>query len=121
MIKNIPFANRWYHNRYCTRSSPDNHCGAGVRGMHARGVHLLGEAGYILVDVCYIHAEAERNLEDVESIPVVADRTPGEVSRNLAGEVHILVGAVHSLVGVGHSLGVIDKVVVCPITVNQNT
>lgn len=84
--------------------------------------------GHILVDVCYIHAEAERNLEDVESIPVVADRTPGEVSRNLAGEVHILVGAVHilvgavhSLVGVGHSLGVIDKVVVCPITVNQHT
>lgn len=93
-----------------------------------QGRALVGEAGHILVDVCYIHAEAERNLEDVESIPVVADRTPGEVSRNLAGEVHILVGAVHilvgavhSLVGVGHSLGVIDKVVVCPITVNQHT
>lgn len=86
-----------------------------------QGRALVGEAGHILVDVCYIHAEAERNLEDVESIPVVADRTLGEVSRNLAGEVHILVGAVHSLVGVGHILGVIDKVVVCPITVNQHT
>lgn len=86
-----------------------------------QGRALVGEAGHILVDVCYIHAEAERNLEDVESTPVVADRTPGEVSRNLAGEVHILVGAVHRLVGVGHSLGVIDKVVVCPITVNQHT
>lgn len=71
--------------------------------------------------MCYTLAEAERNPEDMESIPVVADRTPGEVSRNLVGAMHSLVGAVHRLVGVGHSLGVNDKVVVCPITVNQHT
>lgn len=71
----------------------------------------------------YTHAEA-----GVESIPVVADRTPGEVSRNLVGAVHShvgmehsLVGVRHSLVGVRHSLGVIDKVVVCPITEIQHT
>lgn len=56
----------------------------------------------------------------MESIPVVADRTPGEVSRNLVGAVHSHVGMEHShvgvrhsLVGVRHNLGVIDKVVVC--------
>lgn len=78
----------------------------------------------------YTHAEA-----GVESIPVVADRTPGEVSRNLVGAVHShvgmehslvgvrhsLVGVQHSLVGVRHNLGVIDKVVVCPITEIQHT
>lgn len=85
----------------------------------------------------YTHAEA-----GVESIPVVADRTPGEVSRNLVGAVHShvgmehslvgvrhslvgvqhsLVGMRHSLVGVRHNLGVIDKVVVCPITEIQHT
>lgn len=71
----------------------------------------------------YTHAEA-----GVESIPVVADRTPGEVSRNLVGAVHShvgmghsLVGVQHSLVGVRHSLVVIDKVVVCPITEIQHT
>lgn len=73
--------------------------------------------------MCYTHAEA-----GVESIPVVADRTPGEVSRNLVGAVHShvgmehsLVGVRHSLVGVRHCLGVIDKVVVCPITEIQHT
>lgn len=78
----------------------------------------------------YTHAEA-----GVESIPVVADSTPGEVSRNLVGAVHShvgmehslvgvrhsLVGVQHSLVGVRHNLGVIDKVVVCPITEIQHT
>lgn len=64
----------------------------------------------------YTHAEA-----GVESIPVVADRTPGEVSRNLVRAVHSHVGMEHSLVGVRHSLGVIDKVVVCPITEIQHT
>lgn len=78
----------------------------------------------------YTHAEA-----DVESILAVVDRTPGEVSRNLVGAVHShvgmehslvgvrhsLVGVQHSLVGVRHNLGVIDKVVVCPITEIQHT